>query len=314
MSKETYRQTHEKAKAVMHTFSLWEKGLGALQGLKMRFFPRRVLVAGPYVGEFGHELMEWQAWVRALAPRYQEVHVLAYPGRDVLYPGCTVHSHGISLEKAGYKHGRFAPDYLDGIAKSKAAELGLKDYDLLGIRQVCTRHHRRFILRPDFEALAPAERAAPPVFDVAFHFRRVKKEGPDTLRNYPEEQCNRLAELSLQAGLKVCCIGHPSYSYCPEGVQDCRSEDLGESIRTIASSRILVGELSGPSHLAQLCEIPILIWAPDQWRIDNCNRWNVFKVPTFVAGNDTPLPSPEQVMEVLQLAMRRLIKKTIGKS
>ena len=139
MSKDTYRETHEKAKAVMHTFSLREKAFGALQGLKLRLFPRRVLVAGPYVGEFGHELMEWQAWVRALAPRYSEVHVLAYPGRDVLYPGCTVHNHGISLEKAGYKHGRFGPDYLDGIARSKAAELGLKDYDLFGIRQVCTR-------------------------------------------------------------------------------------------------------------------------------------------------------------------------------
>lgn len=190
MSKDTYRETHEKAKAVMHTFSLREKAFGALQGLKLRLFPRRVLVAGPYVGEFGYELMEWQAWVRALAPRYSEVHVLAYAGRDVPYPGCTVHNHGISLEKAGYKHGMFGLDYLDGIARSKAAELGLKDYDLLGIRQVCTRHYRRLILRPSFEALAPVERAAPPVFDVAFHFCRVNKEWPDTLRNYPEVECD----------------------------------------------------------------------------------------------------------------------------
>lgn len=306
MSRETYRETHEKAKAVMHTFSLKEKVLGALQGLRIRFLPRRVLVAGPYVGEFGHELMEWQAWVRALLPNYEEVHVLAYPGRGFLYPGCHVHAHGISLEKAGYKHGRYGPEFLDAIAKEKAAELGLKDYDLLGIRQVCTRLHRRLILPPRFEPLCPDENGCHPLHDVAFHFRQVAKEGPDTLRNYPRELCDQLASLCTEAGYRTCCIGHPTYSYCPEGVKDLRNEDLESSVRTICRSRILVGELSGPSHLAQLCRTPILIWAPDQWRIDNCNRWNVFHIPTFVAGNDVPPPTPEKVFGVLRKALKEI--------
>jgi hypothetical protein len=66
------------------------------------FFPRRNLFAGPYVGEFGYELMQWQGFVRARRAAYEEVHVLTYPGRDYLYEGCQVHYHNIDLKSAGY--------------------------------------------------------------------------------------------------------------------------------------------------------------------------------------------------------------------
>ena len=308
MSTSTYRETHRKAKSVMYTFTLWEKVVGALEGLRMRFFPKRILVAGPYVGEFGHELMEWQAWVRSRIPYYDEVHVIVYPGRGFLYHGCQVHFHEVQMEKAGYRHGRFAPRELNVIADAKAAELGLKDYDLLSIQHLCTRHHRRFILPPKFELLSGGMRVAP-VHDVAFHFRQVKKEGPDALRNYPPEMCDRLVSLCRELGYRVSCVGHPRYSYCPIGVEDLRSEDLESSVRVITGAKILVGELSGPMHLAQLSGTPILIWAPDQWRVDNCNRWNVFRVPTFVVANDTSSPPPERVVEVIKGAVGRIGSK-----
>ncbi len=301
-------KTCGKDGGVMYRFTLRDKIIGAIQGLRMRFLPREVLLAGPYVGEFGHELMDWQACIRASVPRYREVHVITYPGREFLYPGCKVHFHGIPLEKAGYKHGRFSPAELDAMARAKATELGLRDYDLLGIRNACTQYHRKYILTEKFEILGEKPRNGPS-YDVAFHFRQIRKEGPDVSRNYPLKMCDMLASHCRAIGLKVCSIGHPLYSYCPEGVEDLRSEDLSASVRVIADSRILVGELSGPMHLAQLCGIPILIWAPDQWRIDNCNRWNVFGVPTFIAANNTSSPAPGHVMEVLKDAMEQLFRR-----
>src|ERR1019366_7447806 len=136
-----------------HQFSLAEKLAGALADLRLRVFPRRILVAGPYVGEFGHELMDWQPWVRAQIARHEEVHVITYPGRDYLYPGCKVHYHDIPLENAGYKHGRFTPAQLEAMAREKAAELGLKDYDLMTALHICTRYHQRFFLPSKFELL-----------------------------------------------------------------------------------------------------------------------------------------------------------------
>jgi hypothetical protein len=115
-----------------------------------------------------------------------------------------------------------------------------------------------------------------------------------------------VAALCQQKGHRICCIGHPRYSYCPAGAEDLRTEDLEASVAAISSARLLAGELSGPSHLAQLCGVPIIIWAPDQWRIDNCNRWNVFQVPTLVVANDTSNPPPERVAEVIESALARL--------
>ena len=295
----------EAMRPVCYQFTLADKIKGALIALKLRFFPRKVLVAGPFAGEFGHELMDWQAWVRTLARRYREIHVITYPGRDYLYPGCHVHTHDIPLSSAGYRFGKFPPPELEAMARRKAAELGLKDYDLLTPLAVCTRYHRHYLLPPKFELLAKAPEGGP-LRDIAFHFRAVKKDGPDVLRNYPAEMCDRVVARCLERGYRVGCIGHPLYSYCPEGVEDLRNEELAASVTAISSARLLAGELSGPSHLAQLCGVPIVIWAPDQWRIDNCNRWNVFQVPTFVVANDTSNPPPEKACQVLDEALAQL--------
>jgi len=294
---------------VTYKFTLGDKITGAVEGLRMRLFPRRILVAGPYVGEFGHELMEWQAWVRAQVHRYREVHVITFPGRAALYPGCHVHTHDVPLEKAGYRHGRFTPSELKSMARAKAEELGLKDYDILTAHHLCTRYHQRFILPAKFDLLRkdPLEGR---YRDVAFHFRWVKKEGPDQTRNYPLELCDQVAARCQERGYSVCCVGHPRYSYCPAGVEDLRSEDLEASITAISSARLLAGELSGPMHLAQLCGVPILIWADGQWRLDTCEYWNVFHVPIFIVANDTHRPETGRVVEMVDRAIRELRQRT----
>ena len=294
-----------------HQFTLTEKIAGALQDLRLRFFPRRILVAGPYVGEFGHELMDWQPWVRAQIPRHHEVHVITYPGRDFLYPGCRVHYHDVPLEKAGYRFGRLSPRELDDMARKKAGELGLKNYDLLTALNICTSYHRKYLLPARFELLGQPPRAGD-VRDLAFHFRHVKKEGPDQTRNYPTKLCDRVVAACRAAGFSFFCIGHPRYAYCPPGVEDRRSEDLAASVAALRSARMLAGELSGPMHLAQLCGTAILIWADGQWRLDDCERWNVFKVPTYIVANNTFQPPPERVAKEITGALADLRQRTDG--
>ena len=243
-----------------HQFTLGEKIAGALGALRMRFFPRRNLIAGPYVGEFGHELMDWQAWVRGQVGRHKETHVITYPGRDYLYPAPHVHYHGIALESAGYKHGRFSPSELEAMARSKAGELGIKDYDLLTPVHVCTRYHQRFLLPAKFELLSKPP-VAERIRDVAFHFRRVKKEGPDQTRNYPVELCDKVAALCEKQGLSIFCVGHPGYSWTlscrcggPES-RGTRSQRLGNFLSAPPSRRV---ERSDASCTIMRCADPHL--------------------------------------------------------
>lgn len=295
--------------AGQHQFTFCEKIAAALADLQLQFFPRKILVAGPYVGEFGHELMDWQPWVRAQVERYEQVHVITYPGRDYLYPGCHVHHHNVALEAAGYKHGRFRPDELEAMARKKAAELKLKDYDLMTALNVCTRQHQRWLLPAKYELLgeAPANEV---IRDIAFHFRQVKKDGPDQTRNYPLEFCDRVVEFCRAKDLKFFCIGHPRYAYCPAGVEDRRTEDLAASVTAIRTARLVAGELSGPMHLAQLSGTAILIWAPGQWRLDNCERWNIFRVPTYIVTNEIKHPEPELVGKKIVEALAELRQRT----
>jgi hypothetical protein len=292
-----------------HRFSKAEQIAGALADLRIRLFPRRILVAGPYVGEFGHELMDWQPWVRAQIGRYAEVHVITYPGRDYLYPGCRVHYHDVALETAGYKHGRFSPAQLADMARKKAAELGLKNYDLMTTLNICSWYHQRYLLPAKFELLGHPP-AAGQIRDLAFHFRQVKKEGPDQSRNYPLELCDRVVGFCRERNLSFFCVGHPRYAYCPAGVEDRRTEDLEASVAAIRSARLLAGELSGPMHLAQLSGTAILIWADGQWRLDNCERWNVFRVPAYIVANDTHRPDPERVGQKILEALADLRQRT----
>jgi hypothetical protein len=305
MSETASLEALKAGRTAAYQFTLGDKIAGALGALRLRFFPRRILVAGPYVGEFGHELMDWQAWVRAQVARHDEVHVITYPGRDYLYPGCRVHYHDVALETAGYKHGRFSPAQLAAMARKKAAELGLNHYDLMTPLHVCTTYHQRYLLPAKFERLGSPP-AAGEIRDVAFHFRMVKKDGPDQTRNYPLELCDRVVEFCRAQGLSFFCIGHPRYSYCPPGVEDRRSEDLAASVKAIRSARLVAGELSGPMHLAQLAGTPILIWAPGQWRLDNCERWNVFRVPTFIVTNEIQHPEPARVGQQIVAALADL--------
>src|ERR1017187_9061768 len=136
MSDPAHFDVRKAGRLASHQFSLTEKIAGALADLRLRFFPRRVLAAGPYVGEFGHELMDWQSWVRAQIARHDEVHVITYPGRDYLYPGCRIHYHDVPLEKAGYRFGRLSPHQAEDMARKKAAELGLRNYDLMTARHI----------------------------------------------------------------------------------------------------------------------------------------------------------------------------------
>lgn len=276
---------------------------------RQRFWPGRNLIAGPYAGEFGYELMQWQGFVRARRRHYQAVHVVTYPGREYLYEGCQVHYHAIDLKKAGYGYGLLDPRRTRELADAKAAEIGLRDYDVFDASLLCTRYHKALFWRQDFRLFEEPPLAARPC-DVVFHFRAVDKVGSDHFKNYPPALADELVQRCLDRGLSLACIGHPAYSYCPANCVDWRSEDLRRTVAAISTGRTVAGENSGPMHLANLCGKPTILWAQDQWRIDYSLRWNPFRVPIYTAANDSCQPAPEKVLNVIVASLQELAART----
>jgi len=295
--------------AQIYRYTTKEKARYFLRGARQRFLPAKNLIAGPFAGEFGYELMQWQGYIRARRKCYDATHLITYPGREYLYEGCTVSFHDIRLEKAGYSYGLISPAESILLARKQAAALGWKSYDIFIPALLCTQYHKRFLWKQDFRLLEE-----PPldgrVHDVAFHFRAVRKDGPDLSKNYPPAFADELAHRCLEAGLSVICIGHPDYAYCASGCEDRRRVDLQESVAAIHSARLVAGENSGPMHLANLCGKPTVLWANDQWRIDYSLRWNPFQVPIYVAANDSATPAPEKLLAAIRDALRDLAQKT----
>jgi len=250
--------------------------------------------------------MQWQSYVRARRPHYDQVHVLTYPGRDYMYEDCKVHYHAISLQGAGFCYGRLHRREARRMARALGDKSGLKNYDILDPSLLCTRHHKRVLGPPDFR-LFQEPPLTPKLVDIAFHFRAVVKLGPDQEnKNYSPALADQLAAECLNRGLSVCCIGHPEYSYCPPGCADYRSVDLRSTVAAVCSARAVAGENSGPMHLANLCGKPTIIWAKDQGRIDYSLRWNPFRVPIYVAANDTVQPAPALVADAIVSALQDL--------
>ncbi len=291
-------------------YSIAEKAALYAICLKQKARPRRNLLAGPFAGEFGYEMMQWQGFVRARRRYYREVHVLTYPGRDYLYEDCQVHHHSISLHEAGYAYGRIVRPQAREIAAALAAKIRLTDYDLFEPSMLCTQYHKRVVGPQDFR-LFEEPPLGPAITDVAFHFRAVRKEGPDQEnKNYPPALADQLVADCVTRGLSVSCIGHPEYSYCPAGCPDRRNVDLRQAVAAIASARAVAGENSGPMHLANLCGKPTILWANDQWRIDYSLRWNPFRVPIYIAANNSCQPPPTVVGEAIANALKDLRQRS----
>jgi hypothetical protein len=277
--------------------------------IRQRIRPARHLIAGPYAGEFGYELMQWQGYVRARRPHYQSVHVLTYPGREYLYEGCAVHHHDLDLKYAGYSYGWTPPSSMTAAAHALGEKLGLQHYDVFHTGLLATRYHKKLCWRQDFRLFEEPPLPGGPR-DVAFHFRAVNKAGPDTTRNWQPSHAAELVEKTRAAGWRILCIGHPQYSLCPDGVEDRRSVELRETIAAISSVRLVAGELSGPMHLANLCGKPTAFFADGEWRIENCRGWNPFRVPLYVIANDTMQPPPQLVFDRIRDALADLSART----
>src|ERR1039457_5373820 len=101
-----------------------------LQAIRLRINPRPCLIAGPFVGEFGSELMTWQAYVRKLRQNYRQTYVITFPGREYLYEDCQMVCHNLNLVKAGYGYGNMSAEEMRQYANNYAKEQGIKNYDV----------------------------------------------------------------------------------------------------------------------------------------------------------------------------------------
>jgi hypothetical protein len=274
--------------------------------VQVALFRHDTLLAGPYTGEFGIEVLDWSGYVRRLGSKYRRTIAISYPGNECLYDGCEYYSHEKILGDSGYGFGSLLKSEARAIANQLASRLGVKHFDWLHPYHLNKVTRRRIGPQLYPEPFQIGHRDYQ--YDVAFHFRNMLRADLD-VKNYPVEYAETLARKCRSAGLRSCCIGHPKYSLLPDGCDDMRSTDLGETLRCLSGTKALVGGSSGPMHFASLYGVPIVVWVDgriaEHTRVLEVYRGsgNPHKSPVYFVSDTSFQPTPEQVFSRIGQAL-----------
>lgn len=248
------------------------------------------LVAGPWLGEFGWELMSWQGYIRKRAKEFDEVYVCGPAASQALYSDFVTRYIPYD-SRVGIKNcwRREQPNYPELSSLEANLKMGgplLKPGGLISC---------------DKQDFIPFGRKQSQLsFDVVVHARKPIGKHPE--HSYSQENWDELMTGLLDAGLRVAAIG--TEAFLPAGAADMRERDLSEVLDLIASCKFTAGPSSGPTLLSLLCKTPTLVWTDKRWwsAIRGTDRerietiWNPLRTASIIADDAGWNASPELLL------------------
>lgn len=253
------------------------------------------LIAGPFLGEFGWELMQWQGYVRQLAQFYKKTIVYGRPSSRYFYEDFTDQYVEIKTdswdtklyELEGFNYGNWA-------AQFEGADLLVADNRCMDL---CRTFDQAFIPFGVYNSKY--------AYDIVLHARNIpilegnkEKHQRNWNTAHWDELCTNLSHLRIAA------VGIPTLSYCPNSVEDLRGIETEHLCSVLASSKICIGPSSGLMHLATLCKTPQLVWTSRDftWGFGGTayryiRSWNPFATKVRVLTDDGLDPSPGYIQQ-----------------
>ena len=251
------------------------------------------LFAGPFVGEFGHELFCWQGVLRNNSKKYDDVTIVCTPGKEVLY------------EDFANKIITYTPETYEANGPynyGKTENYPIPDYecDYIGPNTQLTEYHGSRgghfepNLKQEFVKLgAPCSSS----FKYIIHARATSKVSTG-YRNWSVDKWDRLVE-SLDGS--VACIGTVQGAYHIQGTEDLRDLPLSELCNILSTSEIIIGPSSGPMHLASLCGLKQVVWSGDWYNKKRYEQdWNPHNTDVSYLNPNTWDIKVEEVLQCLK--------------
>ena len=264
----------------------------------------RTLFAGPYFGEFGHEVLG-TGLLRAHARNFDRVIVCSRPGCKALY--------------AGIAH-EFRPHFMQGVPMcDRMTRATMPSWETIQshVEPGCDRFpmpncgsgytEEQIIRLGHYIHLGTARDEFRD--SVVFH-ARARSHEPG--RNWPQAEWNRLAEWVVTSGIakRVICVGTSGDALLAEGAYDMRGEPLEAQMDIGASALCAVGPSSGWMHLASLCYCPHLTWVGGKEHVyvkrRYVDRWNPLRTRAQVLDEPTWQPTFETVRDGVSRFVRSM--------
>lgn len=267
-----------------------------------------MIVAAPFLGEFGWEVgmwVPWLRWMRYEMHRSSDFVVMCREGSQPLYadfaskvvvPRKLPDVHRVDNNNAFVTaHGRYRQeDYFKLVLEELAfKQRKVRKTDVLTPPQIpyMWPPERPPILRRRRDFVYGDEPGVRTQGCIAIHARHCKDKQPE--RNWALERWNALLE-DLGA-TEVIAVGSKDGALCPEGARDARGDNLYDLACRIARCEFGLGPSSGPLHFINACRTPVFWWSAnkkDQERYESA--WNPHKLPNTCVKTHWN-PEPEEV-------------------
>lgn len=239
----------------------------------------KTLLVGPWVGEFGWELFCWQGFARNLGKDYSKVIVISREGHKFLYEDFC--DEFISYNPpVGSSSDSWMCKGDDEIKKSNIIKSIKHDFILrpqnIGFH---LPHTGRATMTPQFKAQKFVKLASDTLeegYDIIVHARNKKVGGS---RNWDKKNWQDLVNL-LSEKFTVATIGGAE-SFSLDNAVDRRNLPIEDTVSLMNRCNLVVGQSSGPIHLASLSEAPHFVWSSPHNRVRYENVWNPFKTPVY---------------------------------
>ncbi|MEE8518699.1 MAG: hypothetical protein V3S98_06205 [Dehalococcoidia bacterium] len=230
-------------------------------------------VFGPFWGEFGWEVAQWAPYVNAATQETDRVRCM--PGHAELY------GTDVPISQTYPRPSGATPDMMDPWAEGAGAGWAPVWKPRIKLVKGVPCIDAKLLPMPLYPHCTATRRF------VVLHCRGIAKCSE---RNMDGAKWEALVELLQKADVLPVVIGSLE-DHLPRHCQDRRGCTIDDTIGYMRMALVVVGASSGPMHLAQACEAPVVVWSgnakKDKPRYEDV--WNHFDSPTtFVSPSWSP--------------------------
>ena len=232
---------------------------------------KKILFYPLYSGEFGWELMVWQAFIRKAADEFDEVHGVCFEPFKHLYEDFTDKLYFATPKERFLSPAHDTPKEVEKIIKELSAQEDVE------VNVFDSRQTPPYWNHQEYAQYISYKKDVKKKYDVVFHLRQMAHRTED---NDSPDWNKELVEKVLAEGKKVALIGTSKGTLDLDlPVDKFYDKPLSEVIKVINKSKVVAGQSSGPMHLAALCEAETIVWSTtkgDDLRVRYESIWNPF--------------------------------------
>jgi len=258
------------------------------------------VIFAPFIGEFGWELIRWQAYCRKKILEYDNVICFCQKGHEYLYQDfakeiISVKVDGGIIDCWG-RSGKYNIEYDFSIFNKNDVEI------IKPCAKICNGNIKQKFIK--FGNITKTNSS----YDIIFHARADKRTIRYGDRNWPIEKWNNLSDLLKK--YKIASIGTKNDAHCVKGTEDLRNLPMKELCDTLTMAKLCVGPSSGPMHLASLCGCRHIVWtlAGDKFASPNgressknryLNTWNPLNTSCEIITENNWQPPVELIYQYI---------------